>query len=255
MEYRQETENTSAHVSRLGEWLLTSKLVGIVEIVLVFAGAFATLGLVQWLLGKTPNSGHIAATAGILAMLALVLAGLKLRGQGWDHFGLTFKRTAPRQFLKVVLQSVPTFGVAVLAFVVVATVIGLFVGKPEQADYSSYAYLQGKPWLLFGSVMTAWFTASFSEEVLYRGFLITRLAELGGNNRRAVVLAVLISSMLFGLAHIAWGPAGMVQTFAMGLALAIAYLKFGRNLWVTILAHGYMDTALFVSIYISLGQP
>ena len=41
----------------------------------------------------------------------------------------------------------------------------------------------------------------------------------------------------------------MVQTGFMGLALGLAYLAVGRNLWVTILAHGYMDTLLMLQMY------
>ena len=87
--------------------------------------------------------------------------------------------------------------------------------------------------------------SSFGEEVIYRAFLITRTAELGLGTKSAVA----ISSVVFGLAHFAWGPIGIVQTTFMGLALAIAYLRFGRNLWITILAHGYMDTALMLQVY------
>jgi len=38
----------------------------------------------------------------------------------------------------------------------------------------------------------------------------------------------------------------------MGFALGAAYLKLGRNLWVTVFAHAFLDTALFVQMY--LGQ-
>ncbi len=41
----------------------------------------------------------------------------------------------------------------------------------------------------------------------------------------------------------------MVQTAFMGLALGVSYLVLGRNLWVTILAHGYMDTMLLLQMY------
>ena len=46
----------------------------------------------------------------------------------------------------------------------------------------------------------------------------------------------------------------MVQTGCMGLALGVSYLVVGRNLWVTILAHGYMDTILVVQMYFAAGQ-
>ena len=78
---------------------------------------------------------------------------------------------------------------------------------------------------------------------------MNRIAELGSGSKRAWALAVFLSSVAFGLAHFAWGMAGMVQTGFMGLALGVSYLVVGRNLWVTILAHGYMDTMLMLQMY------
>ena len=37
----------------------------------------------------------------------------------------------------------------------------------------------------------------------------------------------------------------------MGLALGTSYLIVKRNLWVTILAHAYMDTILVLQMYLS----
>lgn len=67
-------------------------------------------------------------------------------------------------------------------------------------------------------------------------------------------MAVAISSIAFGLVHFEWGLAGMVQTGFMGVAFGVAYLAVGRNLWVTVLAHGYMDTILLVQLYLAPGQ-
>jgi len=33
----------------------------------------------------------------------------------------------------------------------------------------------------------------------------------------------------------------------------VSYLVVGRNLWVTILAHGYMDTILVLQMYFAAG--
>jgi len=63
---------------------------------------------------------------------------------------------------------------------------------------------------------------------------------------------VLISSLIFGLAHFGWGLTGMVQTTFMGLALAVSFVLFKRNLWVLVAAHAYMDSALIWPLF--LGQ-
>ncbi len=84
-------------------------------------------------------------------------------------------------------------------------------------------------------------------------FLMNRIAELGSGSRAAWAWAVVLSSLAFGAAHYTWGFAGMVQPTFMGLALGVSYLVVGRNLWVTILAHGYMDTMLLLQMYFAAG--
>ena len=135
-----------------------------------------------------------------------------------------------------------------------AVVMANIVGMPEEADMSSYDYLRGNPLLLVASLLSVYVTASFGEEFIYRGFLINRIAELGSGSKAAWRLAVVISSTVFGLIHYDWGIAGMVQTGCMGLALGVSYLVVRGNLWVTILAHGYMDTILFVQLYLAAGN-
>ena len=72
-----------------------------------------------------------------------------------------------------------------------------------------------------------------------------------GGHKHAWIWAVVISSIVFGLAHYSWGPMGIGQTTFMGAALAIAWIKAKRNLWVVIIAHAYMDLILMVQMYLS----
>jgi membrane protease YdiL (CAAX protease family) len=39
----------------------------------------------------------------------------------------------------------------------------------------------------------------------------------------------------------------------VGLIFAVAYVKLGRNLWINILAHGYMDTILLLQLFFVQG--
>jgi membrane protease YdiL (CAAX protease family) len=127
------------------------------------------------------------------------------------------------------------------------------VGMPEKADMSGYDFLSESLATFILVLVGVYIVSSFGEEIIYRGFLINRIAELGGE-QTAWKMAVVISSVIFGLIHYSWGPAGVVQTGFMGLALGISYLVVGRNLWVTILAHLYMDTILFVQLYLASGE-
>ena len=247
-------QGSNTRVTRLGQALLTSKPVQVVEIVVVFVVAVAVIMGAGPLVGETPLARHGVVSVAILLMISMIWFGLRLRGQNWSHFGLTFARASRRAVVRAVWLSFVVLGAAVAAFVVGAVVMANIVGKPEGADMSGYNYLRGNLPLLIVSLLSVYVTASFGEEVIYRGFLINRIAELGSGGKAAWRLAVVISSIVFGLIHSDWGLAGMVQTSFMGLALGVAYLFVRRNLWVTILAHGYMDTILFVQLYLPAGN-
>jgi membrane protease YdiL (CAAX protease family) len=63
------------------------------------------------------------------------------------------------------------------------------------------------------------------------------------------LLTVLGSGFLFGLVHFAEGPMGLVSNGAFGLLFGWIYLKSGRNLWITIIAHGLLNTLRFVLVF------
>lgn len=78
-------------------------------------------------------------------------------------------------------------------------------------------------------------TAGVCEEILYRGYVLWYISEVTN-----VVVGVLLSSLLFGLAHAYQGTRGMVQTGAVGLVLAITYVLSG-TLWIPIAMHAFLD--------------
>jgi membrane protease YdiL (CAAX protease family) len=182
-----------------------------------------------------------------------VYLGLRLRGQRWAHFGLILRFGTWRSVIRALLLSVLVFVAAMAAFVVGAILMANVVGIPEGADMSRYSYLRGNLPMTILALVSVYIVSAFAEEVIYRAFLITRIAELRAGGKAPLGLAVVVSSVVFGLVHSDWGLAGMVQTSFMGLALGVSYLAVRRNLWVTILAHAYMDTILVLQMYFAKG--
>jgi membrane protease YdiL (CAAX protease family) len=95
-----------------------------------------------------------------------------------------------------------------------------------------------------------WTFAAFGEEISYRGYLLTRAADLGGRSRLAYWVAMIFVSVLFGYGHYYKGPSGIVDSGIAGLILGTAYLISGRNLWAPILAHGFIDTFGVVAAFL-----
>ena len=153
--------------------------------------------------------------------------------------------------MRLLWQSVVTFIASLVAFMLGAVVVAMVLGRPEQADMSGYNPFRGNLAMLVPVLLGGYVVSSFGEEVIYRGFLITRLEAWLPGRRSATFIAVLISAAVFGLIHFTWGWAGMVQTACMGAALGMSFLVFGRNLWVNVLAHVYLDTILMVQIFLA----
>ena len=242
-------QDRDSAVTGLGRALLRNKPAQVGEIVALFVVALGVIALAAPLAGENLVAQQGVVWVANILMLVMVWLGLRLRGQGWAHFGLSFRGASRRIVGRAVLRSLVVFVAAVAAFVVGAIVMANIVGIPEGADMSGYNYLSGNLPMLILALVGVYIVSSFGEEVVYRAFLINRIAELGGGGKTAWRVAVLISSVMFGFAHYGWGASGIVQTGFMGLALGVSYLVVGRNLWVTILAHAYMDTILMVQMY------
>ena len=241
-------------MDKLGNLLRTNSLAKIGELLAVFLVAFVIIKLFL-----RPNDGnHLLYNQGVLwvaniAMLLLVWWGLKLRGESWQEYGLGFKKISFKAALRVFLLSLLVFVLALAGFVIGSIIMANITGIPENADMANYDYLNDNIGMLILSLIGVYIVSSFGEEVIYRAFLINRISELGLDTKKARIVAVILSAIIFGLIHYSWGPMGVVQTGFMGLVLGICYLKLKKRLWILILAHAYMDTLLLVQMYMASG--
>lgn len=80
-------------------------------------------------------------------------------------------------------------------------------------------------------------SAGVWEELVYRGFLVWFLVPLAG-----AIGAIVISALIFGLAHIYQGVRGFVASTVLGLVFAALYL-FTASLWWLMVLHAVIDMA------------
>jgi membrane protease YdiL (CAAX protease family) len=251
LENHFKKEPNNALFNKLGQLLKTNRLAKTAEIILVFLVAFLFIKA----FGSNETSDLIYNQAIIwtanIMMLIMVFTGVKLRGEGLEHFGFSFKKVTWKIGLKTFLQSILVFILALSGFVIGSIIMANITGIPESSDMSSYDYLKDNIWMLFLTLGGVYIVASFGEEVIYRAFLINRISELGLNSKKGKILAAIISAIIFGLAHYSWGIMGIVQTSFMGLALGGSYLYLKKRIWVLIFAHAYMDTILMLQMYLN----
>ncbi len=233
----------------VGHTIRTAKSLQVAEIVGVFAIGVLVMLSGLLLFGHDLVASITSIWVANVMMLAAIYVGLRSRGQSWDHFGLRHNIADRKWIAATVLRSIPVFIFAIIAFTAGAIVMANIVGVPDAADMSKYDYLSGNLGLTLLALASVYVASSFAEEVIYRGFLMTRTIELGGPRKLSIGCAVALSSLIFGLVHSDWGLPGMVQAGCMGVALGVSYLIVQRNLWVLVLAHAYMDTILILQMY------
>ncbi|NJD09280.1 MAG: CPBP family intramembrane metalloprotease [Gemmatimonadetes bacterium] len=87
-----------------------------------------------------------------------------------------------------------------------------------------------------GAFVALSLTAGVCEEIVFRGFLITAVTAASGS----LALALLISSLAFGVVHAYQEPSGVARATLLGLVLAAPFVLTG-SLAASMLAHATID--------------
>ncbi|PYJ31489.1 MAG: hypothetical protein DME88_14735 [Verrucomicrobia bacterium] len=127
-----------------------------------------------------------------------------------------------------------------LAQFVIEPVTGFFWPKPVAPALANE--ITGNVKIALLALLLVWTFAAFGEEIAYRGYLLTRAADIGKRSATAYWIGIVLVSVLFGYGHYYKGASGVIDSGVAGLILGTAYMLAGRNLWACILAHGFIDT-------------
>ena len=214
--------------------------------ILIVGSPVMILGAVGNLIGLSSLAGGAIINLGYVLMIVLGCFILARQGSSWRDIGLK----KPPSWLKTALSGIGAFLTAVVAFAATQMIaIGLLTAlglASAELDQSRFNPIKGNLPFFLLMVVLAWTTIAFGEEMFYRAFMISRMID---GTAIGQWLAILIAGIVFGMVHFAEGPVGILSNSVLGLLFGWIYVRTGRNLWITIIGHGLINTLRFALLY------
>jgi membrane protease YdiL (CAAX protease family) len=208
----------------------------------------AAIGMSLFSTEQAVGGGWLERAAIPARMLLLVAAATRLlrwAGETWRSVG--FERPASlwraaglvmAGYLAIGAAYALTTKAVLPALGLAPKTMSLFAGL--EGDTAEYLY-----WLL----PVVWGSAAFGEELLFRGYLQTRLHKAFGGAKSAALPALVVQAAIFGALHSYQGLGGAIMAGSTGLVLGAVYLAARKNLWAPIILHGLVDTISISAIY------
>jgi membrane protease YdiL (CAAX protease family) len=215
-----------------------------IDLAIVLATIAAMWVLSRWVLYPAlsipDNAPYILRPiGGFLAAWAVV----RWRGEGLRSLGLR----RPDSWKLAIAAGIALYAIN---WLLGTYVLPLFVTWfPPSSSPGFLAYIRGNAtgfatWLAIG-----WLVGGFCEEVLFRGFLLRRVATLLGESGAAVAIAILAQALFFGSLHLYASPLAFVSATLFGIAQGVCYIAAGRNLLPLIVVHGVWNTVGIWAVY------
>ncbi len=183
----------------------------------------------------------------IMPLLLLGWLSLWLRRLRWKDVGWRRPESWPRTLaLGIAIGA----SAEVLGYTVVNPVLLRLTG--EAATANGLAFLRGNLPALLVLLAFTWPLAAVAEEMVYRGYVLNRLVDLFGRSRLGWGISLVLSAVMFSLAHGQYGLRFIATSSLMGLIEGGSYLLKRRNLCLPIVIHGMSNTISLTLLFLGL---
>lgn len=183
---------------------------------------------------------------GIGIIIALLIVGYSVfyRQHTWAQMGFR-----PQENWAGTITLALIFGsaIALLSTSLIDPAAEYLTGEPH--DISIVDGIRGDLKALIRWLIMVWVFVAVLEELVFRGYLMTGLATILPGGLWGQAANLIVTSIIFGLAHAYQGPSGALSATLIGLLIGIVFLGSGLNLWLVILIHGIIDTIQLSLLY------
>ncbi len=184
-----------------------------------------------------------AGQLGTLLFYIVVLITLWSKRWDWKYFGITGPNW-PETVFKAFLFAI---GIFILNDFLIQPIIELFFGK---IDLSEVSGIEGNLLNYVVFILLGWVFGGFCEEIIYRGYVLRRLAIILGDTNKAWLLSAVMASIVFGFAHNYQGPSGVILTAITAFLFGLIFIYNKNNLIVLVLTHGIYNMIAITLIYL-----
>ncbi|KAB2807341.1 CPBP family intramembrane glutamic endopeptidase [Phaeocystidibacter luteus] len=192
-----------------------------------------------------PHAGLIPFFGYSIPILLLTWFVLKRSNETFSDIGFSFVRFEPKALLVGVLCAGAIVAFMQLAFnPLLDSIVDL-----EYDDSGLNETIRGGKLQFLLMVAMGWLIGGVYEEIVFHGFIFTRLEKMIGG-KYATQISFVITSLLFGLYHAQLGSFGVINALVIGMGYLGLFLFFKRNLWYAIVCHGAYNTIIMTLIYL-----
>lgn len=191
-----------------------------------------------------PHAGFIPFFGYCVPILLITWGVLRYTNETFADIGFDLKKFKTRTILI-------GGGMAFLTLAFMQIIFHPFMEYFVSLEYNDVGLndtIQGGTIQFLIMVLMGWLIGGVYEEIVFHGFIYTRL-EKTFSGRYASHISFILTSIIFGAYHVQLGASGLVNALVVGAVYLGLFLYFKRNLWYSIMCHGLYNMLVMTLIY------
>ncbi|WP_196140792.1 CPBP family intramembrane glutamic endopeptidase [Aliikangiella sp. G2MR2-5] len=213
----------------------------------------ATLFAIKYFLLQFSSTWTFAGPVSLIVALTIASWRLKSRSQLWSELGFAHTQSHIKLLLWTVGALVVTIVTGVIAGAIANGLLSPQVVNEQTINFTQnrFADVPGNLPVYLYWLLVSWIIGGFTEELLFRGYLLNRFESIFTGLPAKTTLAIIAQAVIFGQQHMYYqGITGMVETGLIGIVSGTIYILCGRRLWPLIISHGLANTLGMTMIYL-----